>query len=103
MKIIKYYNEFINEEAIPYSDVKSYLEIERSESVIKKINEIFDKLKNIDRATTSKRGDRVYIPYIENSDIEISKIKLEIEDVLNEEYAKIHSMTLGKDGLFQIS
>ena len=87
MKIIKYYNEFVNE-AIPYSKVKPFLKMERNESVIQKLNEIFDKLSNLEGAKTSKRGDRVYIPYV-NSDTEISKVQLEIEDILNEKGYKI--------------
>ena len=70
--IIKRYYQFIKEEAIPYSKIKPLLEIERSELVNKKLNEIFDKLSNLEGATTSKRGDRVYIPS------DIKEVELEI-------------------------
>jgi hypothetical protein len=56
-------SELLITEALPPSVAKEYASIKRNKSIQQRLDSIFTKLSNMEGATTSKRGDRVYIPF----------------------------------------
>ena len=58
----------IIKEAIPYSIAKPYIKTKRTEGALALINKVFDKLKNLPNAKVlDRRGDRISLPYSEDS------------------------------------
>lgn len=50
-------------EALPLSKAKELASIKRNPNIQERLDSIFIKLKNSTKTQTSKRGDRIYIPY----------------------------------------
>jgi hypothetical protein len=58
----------IIKEAIPYNLAKPYIKTKRTEGALALINKVFDKLKNLPNAKVlDRRGDRISLPYSEDS------------------------------------
>jgi hypothetical protein len=69
---------YVLREALDLSVAKEYVKIQRSPQITEKINHIFDLLRQkYPNTKTSKRGDRLYIPFG-------SQLKDEISDALND-------------------
>ena len=66
MKILINENQLRNiiKEAIPYSIAKEYITTERTDAAIKRMDDVFNKLKNLPNAKVlDRRGDRIAFPY----------------------------------------
>lgn len=74
-------------ESLPMSIGKSYVSIKRSEEIEKQINDAWNELLKLPNIQTSKRKDRIYIPYTGSDDKEApdidSPVKKEVEDYLS--------------------
>lgn len=94
--IIEEYYNIINE-ALPLKYAKKYSSIQRKEEVKKRMNNIFSKLKKYSpNIKSSKRGDRIYIPFNPEGEIDIkSNIKNEIENFLKRHNYKISDYIKG--------
>jgi len=55
-------------EALPLSKAKELASIKRNPNIEECLNLIFDKLKNSTKTQSSKRGDRIYIPFNQSSE-----------------------------------
>jgi hypothetical protein len=91
MRLIKTFEQFksINRsgsltEALSITKAKQYTSIKRNLSIQKRLDSIFDRLSNLPNATTSKRGDRVYIPFSSSKEMATheSPVKKEVETAL---------------------
>ena len=85
-------------EALPLDVAKKYSSIQRSYLTSRKINMIFSEiLKNNPDAKSSKRGDRIYIPFeseIKDENID-GQIKNEVESILSKNNIKIKDYKRG--------
>lgn len=82
----------ILKEALPLSVGKKYSSIHRDENVLKNIDDIFNKIKSkYPESKTSKRGDRLFIPFIND----IYSVKSEVESVLSKKNIKIKDYKQG--------
>jgi len=66
MRIIINENQLKNiiNEAIPYNIAKEYITTERTDAAIKRMDDVFNKLKNLPNAKVlDRRGDRIAFPY----------------------------------------
>lgn len=77
-------SELLIAEALPISIAKEYTSMQRNKSIQQRLNSIFAKLAKLPNATTSKRGDRVYIPFLPKGDMvaQESPVKKEVEIAL---------------------
>ena len=82
MRQYKHIRKYLSE-AIPYSDVMPYLYVPRPNEVIKRLDVIFNKLIKVKDAVTSKRKERVYIPFKFSRYSKKSDVQLNIETVLS--------------------
>ena len=85
-------------EALPLDVAKRYSSIQRSYSTSRKMDMIFSEiLRNNPDAKTSKRGDRIYIPFeteINDENID-SQIKNDVESILSKSNIKIKDYKKG--------
>jgi hypothetical protein len=102
MRRIKTFEQFrltesLITEALPPSIAKEYTSIKRNESMQNRLNFIFDQLSSLPGAITSKRGDRVYIPFSYSGPMitQESPVKKEVETVLQGTDFKLKDYELG--------
>lgn len=50
-------------EALPFSTAREYTSMKRNPSIVQRMDSIIDSIKQLPDTKTSKRGDRVYIPF----------------------------------------
>ena len=84
MKHIKDFSLFSIFESLSIEDAKKYTSITRNKSIQKRLDSIFIELANLEGAYTSKRGDRVYVPFSSSGVLIIheSPVKKEVESAL---------------------
>ena len=78
-------SEILLAEALPVEKAKEYTSIKRNKYIQVRLNTIFTQLAKTSGATTSKRGDRIYIPF-EGSKTQVtntSPVQKEIETTLS--------------------
>ena len=78
-------SEILLAEALPVEKAKEYSSIKRNKYIQERLNTIFTQLAKTSGATTSKRGDRIYIPF-ESSETQVtntSPVEKEIETALS--------------------
>ena len=77
-------SELLIAEALPISVAKSYASIEYNPGIKERLISIFNKMAQLPNATTSKRGERVYLPFSSTQGLLTgdSPVKKEVEDAL---------------------
>jgi hypothetical protein len=102
MKIIKTFEEFrltesLITEALSIKKAREYTSIERNPAIQSRLDSIFDQLAGLPGATTSKRGDRVYVPFSSSEEMIVheSPVKKEVETALKDTDFTLKDYKLG--------
>jgi hypothetical protein len=90
-------SELLIAEALPPSVAKEYTSIKRNKSIQQRLDSIFTELAKMEGASTSKRGDRVYLPFSTSDGMVTheSPVKKEVEKALQGTEFKLKDYKMG--------